>query len=100
VVARSLDRHEGRNLLSCPIIIRQRKRPRFLFRHLRSRGVSFKAAHGAPQQFRDGILLVSEAERPFETSARALLQQACGLDDTIVFKLAGVTSDAHCRSIV
>jgi len=40
-----IDAHIRRRLRA--IIIRQRKRPRFLFRHLRSRGVSFKAAHGA-----------------------------------------------------
>jgi RNA-directed DNA polymerase len=40
-----IDAHIRRRLRA--IIIRQKKRPRFLFRHLRSRGVSHKAAHGA-----------------------------------------------------
>jgi RNA-directed DNA polymerase len=40
-----IDAHIRRRLRA--IIIRQRKRPRFLFRHLRSRGVSIKAAAGA-----------------------------------------------------
>ena len=39
-----IDAHIRRRLRA--IIIRQRKRPRFLFRHLRSRGVSIKAAAG------------------------------------------------------
>ena len=42
---RAADAHIRRRLRA--IIIRQRKRPRFLFRHLRSRGVSIKAAAGA-----------------------------------------------------
>src|SRR5207248_4293665 len=42
---RAIDAHIRRRLRA--IIIRQRKRPRFLFRHLRSRGVSIKAAAGA-----------------------------------------------------
>jgi RNA-directed DNA polymerase len=42
---RAIDAHIRRRLRA--IIIRQRKRPRFLFRHLRSRGVSVKAAAGA-----------------------------------------------------
>jgi RNA-directed DNA polymerase len=41
----TIDAHIRRRLRA--IIIRQRKRPRFLFRHLRSRGVSIKAAAGA-----------------------------------------------------
>jgi len=45
-----IDAHIRRRLRA--IIIRQRKRPRFLFRHLRSRGVSFKAAHGAAYSHR------------------------------------------------
>jgi RNA-directed DNA polymerase len=42
---RAIDAHIRRRLRA--IIIRQRKRPRFLFRHLRFRGVSVKAAAGA-----------------------------------------------------
>src|SRR6516162_9029905 len=42
---RAADAHIRRRLRA--IIIRQRKRPRFLFRHLRSRGASIKAAAGA-----------------------------------------------------
>jgi RNA-directed DNA polymerase len=42
---RAVDAHIRRRLRA--IIIRQRKRPRFLFRHLRSRGASIKAAAGA-----------------------------------------------------
>ncbi len=42
---KQIDAHIRRRLRA--IIIRQRKRPRFLFRHLRSRGVSIKAAAGA-----------------------------------------------------
>jgi RNA-directed DNA polymerase len=41
---RAADAHIRRRLRA--IIIRQRKRPRFLFRHLRSRGASIKAAAG------------------------------------------------------
>ena len=42
---RAVDAHIRRRLRA--IIICQRKRPRFLFRHLRSRGVSIRAAAGA-----------------------------------------------------
>jgi RNA-directed DNA polymerase len=42
---RAIDAHIRRRLRA--IIIRQRKRARFLFRHLRSRGVSLKSAAGA-----------------------------------------------------
>ena len=42
---RAIDAHIRRRIRA--IIIRQRKRPRFLFRHLRSRGVSVKSAAGA-----------------------------------------------------
>ena len=41
----SIDAHIRRRLRA--IIIRQRKRSRFLYRHLKSRGVSSKAAYGA-----------------------------------------------------
>jgi RNA-directed DNA polymerase len=41
---RAIDAHVRRRIRA--IIVRQRKRPRFLFRHLRSKGVSLKAAAG------------------------------------------------------
>jgi hypothetical protein len=76
---RAVDAHIRRRLRA--IIIRQRKRPRFLFRHLRSRGASIKAAGLVLQNAAQGInrlVGVVAASNPACPSVRRPVRTAPG----------------------